>query len=87
MIRGDTLDEVLLELRTLKHVLKAAKAQAAKRQETSPADTPSTPPVSEDDCPLHHVPMETRTGKYGSWRQHTLPDGTVCKGKRQRRRA
>jgi hypothetical protein len=71
VVRGDSLDEVLLHLRTVKAVMAAARAREGTGEAPAASDTVPT-------CPDHHVPM--RTSKYkGFYCTHKTAEGVYCK--------
>jgi hypothetical protein len=73
IVRGDTLDEVLLHLRTVKAVIAAARAREGSRDTPTAGDAVPT-------CPDHHVPMSA--SKYGGYYcTHKTADGGYCKRK------
>jgi hypothetical protein len=73
IVRGDTLDEVLLHLRTVKTVIAAARAREGS------GDAPARG-VAVPTCPDHHVPM--RESKYGGYYcTRETAEGVYCKRK------
>ena len=84
VVRGDTIDDVLVEVRTVKQFIRASREQDAKR-DSAPvpqADTNETPETAEKPqavyCDVHDVwaGMKTKNGQ--RWYSHKLEDGTWC---------
>jgi hypothetical protein len=70
IVRGDTLDEVLLHLRMIKAVIAAARAREGTGDALATGDVVPT-------CPDHHVPMRKSQYK-GFYCTHKTADGVYC---------
>jgi hypothetical protein len=83
-LRSDDLQSLMADLKLLKAMIKAAKAQHAEPQ--SQSDTEQTETASNPDvqhCPIHDVAMLRRWSKrtQGHYFGHKCSDGTFCYGK------
>ncbi len=68
-IRGDSLDEVMVQVKQLTGMVKQAKA-----------DRPDQAEDAAQMCPIHNAPMTRQSNERGSWFSHRV-DGKWCKGK------
>lgn len=80
-VRGDTLDELLPQVRTITQMIRTAKEKHATARTPNKSDMPTTgvKPPSEPEgwCSTHGMQMAKR--KWGGY-SHKLSDGTWCKG-------
>jgi hypothetical protein len=80
-VRGDTLEELLPQVRTITQMIWTAKEKQAATLPTNESNRPTTsvqpPSVPEGWCSTHSTQMARR--KWGGY-SHKLSNGTWCKG-------
>jgi len=83
-LRSDSLPDLLADLKALKAMIKAAKAQhQSSRTESPSAAADDTQSPDTQRCAIHNIDMPRRISRRtgGSYFSHVLPDNSLCYGR------